>query len=133
LNRGSKRAFTLIEVLVAIVLVGIAISASVGSLGRLTAAFRRSQETEVIQRLAQEKYDELVATGEWQTLSDGEFEGELYSEYTWSSETETTTVADVQYFRVTVTRTVGSREDTSYAEGLVYLPSTTSVPLEDGP
>lgn len=115
--------------LVAIVIVGMAIVASVSSLGRLTSSFRRSQETEVIQRLAQEKFDEIVATGDWQTVSEGTFEGDRYAGFSWESETETTTIAGVQYLRVTVTHTVDQRQDTSYAEGLVYLPATSTAPI----
>ncbi len=132
LNKGSKSAFTLVEVLVAIVLVGIALTATLGAIGSLTASFRRSVELENLQRLANEKLDEVLATGEWQTASEGGFEGDLYEDYTWSIETETTTVAGLEYVRLTVTRNFAGREDSTFVEGLAYLAETTTVPLEGG-
>ena len=132
LNRGSRSGFTLIEVLVAIVLIGIGVTAVVASLGSLTSSFRRSVETENLQRLAHEKFDELIATGEWVSVSQGGFEGERYSDYTWSVESETTSIAGLEYMKVTVTRTFAGREDTAFADGLTYTPATTTVPLEPG-
>lgn len=132
LNRGSNSAFTLIEVLVAIVLVGIGLTAMVSGLGSLTASFRRSIETEALQRLANEKFDELVATQEWQSASEGGFDGAQFEDYSWSTETETTTVAGLEYLRVTVTRAFAGREDTAFVDGLVYTPDTTTVPLDGG-
>jgi prepilin-type N-terminal cleavage/methylation domain-containing protein len=134
LNRGSSRGFTLIEALVAVTLVGIAISALVGGLGSLTNAYRRSIELDVLQQLAHQKLDELVGTGEWTTLSEGEFDGERYEDFTWELETETTTVAGLEYLRLTVTRSGPGAEESTSVETLAYRTVATTVPLgEDGP
>lgn len=130
LSSGSNRAFTLIEVLVAIVLIGIALTALVGGLGSLTNSYRRSVEKDTLVRLAHEKLDELVSTGEWASVMDGEFTGDRYENFEWSLETETTTIEGLEYLRLTVTKTGPGAEDTEYAEGMAYRVATTTVPLE---
>ncbi len=130
LNSGSNRAFTLIEVLVAVVLIGIAITALVGGLGTLTNSYRRSVERETLVRLAHEKLDELISTGEWTSISEGEFNGDLYANFEWALETETTTIEGLEFLRLTVTKTGPGREDSEFAEGMAYRVVTTTVPLE---
>jgi prepilin-type N-terminal cleavage/methylation domain-containing protein len=131
LNSASAKGFTLVEVLVAIVLIGIALTSLSGGLASLTNAYRRSVERDVIHRLAHEKLDELVGTGEWTAVSEGGFEAERYQDFDWSLETETTTIEGLEYVRLTVTKTTG-REDSETAEALVFRPADTTVPLEDG-
>ncbi len=130
LSSGSSKAFTLIEVLVAIVLIGIALTALVGGLGSLTNSYRRSVEKDTLVRLAHEKLDELVSTGEWTSVMEGEFTGDRYENFEWSLETETTTIEGLEYLRLTATKTGPGAEDSEYAEGMAYRVATTTVPLE---
>lgn len=129
LNNGSDRGFTLIEVLVATVLLGIAISTLIGGLAQFTNLYRMSLEREGMVRIADEKLDELIGTGEWESVTEGSFVGDRYADYTWSLETETTTIEGLELVRLTVTKGGDGREDTQTAETLVYRPATTTVPL----
>lgn len=110
--------------LVAVVLVAIGLTALMSGLASLTASFRRSMEIETLQRLAHEKYEELVATGDWTLVFEGEFEDDRYEDFEWESETETTDVLDLEYLRVTVTKDGVTGGAAAVAEGLVYRPNT---------
>lgn len=110
--------------LVAVVLVGIGVASLTSGLGSLTSSFRRSMEREVLDRLAHEKYEELVATGDWTLVFEGEFEDDRYEDFEWESETETTEVLDLEYLRVTVTKDGVTGGAAAVAEGLVYRPNT---------
>ena len=127
-ERRRHNGFTLIEALVAIVLVGTAIVAAVGGLASLTQAFRRSVEREEIQRLATQKLDELIATGEWATVSDGTFDEEQFEDFTWALATETTGIEGLEYVQLTVTLERAGRTDTDVAESLAYRTTATTVP-----
>ena len=81
----------------------------------------------MLHRLAHEKYSELVATGDWTLVFEGEFEDVRYEDYEWESETETTDVLDLEYLRVTVTKTDTAIRSDAFAEGLVYRPNTQLV------
>ena len=113
--------------LVAVVLVGIGVTALSSGLASLTASFRGSMERETLHRLAHEKYGELVATGDWIVVFEGDFEDARYEEYEWEAVTETTDVADLEYLRVTVTKSGTPFRSDAFAEGLVYRPNTGSV------
>ena len=113
--------------LVAVVLVGIGIAALSSGLASLTASFRRSMERETLHQLAHEKYGELVATGDWTAVFEGEFEDVRYEDYEWEAETETTGVLDLEYLRVTVTKNGEGSSSVAFAEGLVYRPNTELV------
>ncbi|HXH60058.1 MAG TPA: prepilin-type N-terminal cleavage/methylation domain-containing protein [Fimbriimonadaceae bacterium] len=128
MNAARKKGFTLVEVMVAVVLVGIAVSALSSGLGSLTAAFRRSIENEALDRLANEKFDELVATGDWVTASYGDFTGDRYSDYSWSADTETTTIDGAEYLKVTVSKRGAGSNGSVVAEGLVYRQTVNTTP-----
>lgn len=130
LNNGYKSAFTLIEVLVAVVLIGIAITSLVGGLGSLTNSYRRTVERDTLVRLANEKLDELIGTGEWTSVSEGEFEGDRYANFEWALESETTTIEGLEYVKLTVTKTGPAGEDSEFAEAMAHRVATTTVPLE---
>ena len=132
LNKGSRRGFTLIEVLVAIVLVGIAVSALSTSLGAMTNAYRRGMERETLQSLAQEKLDELIGTGDWTTLTNGSFDGDRYADFTWTLETQTTTIENLEYLKLTVTRQSFGRTDTALTDGRAYRTNATTTTTPPG-
>jgi prepilin-type N-terminal cleavage/methylation domain-containing protein len=132
LSRDSNGGFTLIEVLVAIVLIGIGVSTLVGGLASLTSSYRRTIEKERLVQMAHQKLDELVGTGDWVNVSEGEYEEEWLDNFEWSLETETTSIEGLEWIRVTVTQTGPSAERSESAEALVYRAVTTTVPLDDG-
>jgi len=59
---------------------------TLGAFGAITHTEATTRETERMQRLAIMKYQELVATGQWQTLTtNGDFNDFQLDGYTWSS------------------------------------------------
>lgn len=127
MNSVSNKGFTLIEVMVATVLIGIGISTLIAGLGTVTSSYRRTVERETLHRLAHEKFEELVATGDWELVFEGDFEDARFADYEWESETTTTEVTDLEYLRVTVYTNTDSKDSDAYAEGLVYRPATTFI------
>ena len=117
----------LVEVLVAIVLVSIGITTLIGGLGSITSSYRRTVERETLHRLAHEKFDELIATGDWEFVFEGDFEDERFADYEWESETTTTEIADLEHFRVTVFINTDAKDSEAFAEGLVFRPATTFI------
>ena len=126
-NSASNKGFMLVEVLVAVVLVAIGIITLIGGLGSITSSYRRTVERETLHRLAHEKFDELIATGDWEFVFEGEFEDDRFADYEWESETTQTEVADLEYFRVTVYINTDAIDSDAFAEGLVYRPATTFI------
>lgn len=121
-----KRGLTFVEVLVAIILVGVGLASLVGGLGALTRSYSSAQEREIMHRLAQGKYEELLATGDWITVSDGDFEDVRYAKYEWEVETATTEVENLESLRVIV-RVIDAGDNASVvAEGLFYRPLQAS-------
>lgn len=121
------KAFTLVELLVAISLTAIGIVAMVGALSGMTRAQSALEDQERVYRLAEEKYDELVATGAWEIESEGEFDGANAGEYSWSLEVVDTGVESLSGLRLTVSPVSGNRRS-AVIEGLVLTPPQTTEP-----
>jgi prepilin-type N-terminal cleavage/methylation domain-containing protein len=83
-NVSAKRGFTLVEVLVAAVLLAVGITALVGAISGLMRAERAVAEKDFIDRIAHEKLQELIATQAWQSEAGGTFDDERLRDYTWS-------------------------------------------------
>ncbi|MBI3721277.1 MAG: prepilin-type N-terminal cleavage/methylation domain-containing protein, partial [Fimbriimonas ginsengisoli] len=64
MSSASRLGFTLIEVVVGVVLVGIGMTAALRGLGAMTHSDVVLRERESCQRLAVRKLDELLATGQ---------------------------------------------------------------------
>lgn len=119
MSRGS-RGFTLIEVLAAVVIVGIGIAAVMGGFGALSQTQRRIIERETIERLAQSKLKEIAATREYDSVAEGDFSGEGLPDYTWSAATQESGVENLQHLSVTVE--LDDSDLTATAETLVFTP-----------
>lgn len=120
MNAGfSKRGFTLIEVLVAVFMLGVAFTALVGALSGLTRAERAVQEKDLVDRLAARKLEELVATEAWRSESGGSFDEARHSDYTWTLEQVDTGVANVIGLRLEVT---SLNKGAATAETLIFDP-----------
>lgn len=83
---SANKGFTIVEVLVAILVLAIGITGLVGSIAGLTRAESAIAQRDLIDRIAHEKLDELVATGTWQSQAGGSFDDPRYDDYTWSIE-----------------------------------------------
>ena len=120
----SKRGVTLVEVLMAVVLIGVGIASLMSALTAITRDYANASEREVMNRLAKEKYDELVATGEWINPADGEFEDARFEAYEWESFTEPTAVDTLESLTVTV-RPIDGSDDSARATGVIFRPTST--------
>lgn len=98
----KRRAFTLIEVLIAVFMLSVAITAMIGALTGLTRAERGVAEKEFINRIAKEKLDEIVATQAWVSESGGSFDDERLSDYTWSIEEVNVGIENLTGIRLTI-------------------------------
>lgn len=125
---SRAKAFTLVELLVGVVLTGIGVVSMVGALSGMTRAQIALEDRELVYQLAQDKYDEIVATGLYETETGGEFEGKYAGVYSWSLEVVESGTQYVQSLRLTVTPVQGSGRE-AVIEGLVMNPpETTTAP-----
>ena len=121
----NRRAFTLAEMLVTILLVGIALVGVFGGLRALTGSEIKARNADLAQRLAASKLAEFGPVLDPTTAeSSGDFTDEGHSEVTWESSVESGTTTNVT--RVTITAT---KDGTSQSlTGLIYTkPETTTT------
>ncbi|ARU40623.1 hypothetical protein CCB80_05500 [Armatimonadetes bacterium Uphvl-Ar1] len=101
-NVSAKRGFTLVEVLVAAVLLAVGITALVGAISGLMRAERAVAEKDFIDRIAHEKLQELIATQAWQSEAGGTFDDERLRDYTWSLQESNVGVENLTGLTLTV-------------------------------
>lgn len=94
---------TLVEVLVATVLVAVGVVALVGALRGFTKAEIAVNDRELASRLAHDKLDEVVATEDYLNSSSGSFSDPNAEGYTWRAEEIETGTQGLTDVRVTVT------------------------------
>lgn len=123
--RVRQRGFTLIEALAAVVLLGIGIAGAMGAVATITRTESAARETERMQSMAQAKLAELVATGEAATSTSGDFADEGEPDVTWSLETGTSGIADLNTVSLTLETKNGSRQ--TRLDTLVYQPPATTA------
>ena len=121
------KGFTLVELLVAVVLTAVGIVAMIGALSGMTRAQTAVNERDTVFQLAQEKYDEVIATGAYETETGGEFEGEHAGRYSWTLEVLDTGTESLQSVRLTVAPTNGTGRQ-AMVEGLIMTPPETTAP-----
>lgn len=122
-----KRGFTMVEAIVSIALAGFGVAAVVGALGSINLAEANALEREHMQRLAVDKYDELIATGDYQTETSGNFSDRGDDNYDWSADLVTTGVEGLDELTVTVSRSAGDRDTEFTVSGLLYAVQTSST------
>ncbi len=125
------KGFTLVELLVAVVLTAVGIVSMVGALSGMTRAQTAVNERDTVFELAQEKYDELVATGAYETETDGDFEGRYAGRYSWSLEVIDTGTESLQSIRLTVSPVSGDGRQ-AVVEGVVMTPPESTTPVGGG-
>lgn len=112
----------MVEVLVALFLLGVGIIACMGALTGMERAEIFVQQRDRLSRLAHDKLDELLATEGWRDEAGGSFDDPRLSDVTWTATSEETGTENVLVVRVTVVK--GTQE--TNAETLVYeVPETT--------
>ncbi len=118
----KKRGFTLIEVLVAIILLGTGIAAVSLALGNVARNAARIEESASLNRLAARKLDELVATGEATNgNASGTFEEEGFPNVTWAITSEPSGVENLNTITITVSKEAND-ETGKQISTLVFVP-----------
>lgn len=107
-----RTGFTLIEALIAIVLVAIGVVGVFGGIRSLTAVQARAESADLLQRLAAQKLNEISATTTDPTTANagGDFSDQGYPDINWSVDVEQEDATDIDLVKVTVTR--GTDEQT---------------------
>lgn len=124
-----RRGFTMVEALASVALLLVGIVAALSAIGSMTRAETFMREGERMRRLADQKVAELIATGDYQYVSDGDFTDLGEDRYQFSVALEPTGVEGLEVVIVTVTN-VNRRNDPGHeATQLVYIPP---VPAEGG-
>ncbi len=124
---NRKRGFTIYEALAAVAVFSIGGIASLSAIQSMARSESRARKTELLQRLAFDKYDELVSTGQATTAQEGTFDDRNLSQYNWKLEVDTTSVDNLDAVTVTVTEGNDSQSSSKgVAEGLFYDTSTIS-------
>jgi prepilin-type N-terminal cleavage/methylation domain-containing protein len=92
LSSARRRAFTLVEVLAAIVLIAIVLPVAMHGISLAARAASMAKHRSTAAQLGSSKLQEIVATGQWETSSNlsGDFslEGPDYQDYTWVAQVQ---------------------------------------------
>jgi type II secretory pathway pseudopilin PulG len=127
-DKKRQRGLTLIEAIVSVVIVVIAIVGVLSALGQITYSEQRASTTELMHRLACEKFDEVISTGTYTTAGlNGDFSDYNISGYIWTAEVTPTTETNLDSLEVIVEKTSGSSANQVSVSGLIYTPSTTGT------
>ncbi len=128
-RRGSKRrGFTLIEAIAAIALVGIGVASAMGGLAAMAKTDRILLEREELQRLAVQKYEEVIATGLLDTAElSGDFAEQNIEGFEWEVAVEPSGEENLEIVTVTVTRSGDPEGPQTTVDGLYF-----QAPIEGG-
>ena len=126
MNRG-RSGFTIVEALASVVLLGVGIAAAMGGLSSLSKAEADGQDRERMERLAAQKFDELVATGSTTSAESGDFVDRGFPDVTWQSQVSSTGVDNLNHISVTVQRSNDSKSPVAVFDSLQYVPPTTTT------
>jgi prepilin-type N-terminal cleavage/methylation domain-containing protein len=119
-RRRARRGFTLVEMLVAVVLLGVGISACVACMGTSTRASALAEEYTAVQLLAREKLSEIELSGTGEGEDQGDF-GEERPGYAWKTVAEPGGAAGVRRVRLYVLW--GDEANPRTAEFVTYVRS----------
>lgn len=130
MNNGQNRrlsGYSLIEAMVSVIVVAIAVVGAITALSAMTRSEDRALTTEKMQRLASEKYDEIISTEDYiNTSLSGNFDDRNESGYSWQVDVATTDETNLDSITVTVTKDSGSQAQPVKVVGLVYVPESTT-------
>ncbi len=123
----SRKGFTLVEALAALVLLGVGIAAVVTAQGSLGRTESRMQEMQVMARLAESKLSELMATEAANVSDSGDFTEEGDNTHEWETIVDPSGVENVNAIRLIVRKVGGRTNDPEYE-----LNTLQFVPPGDG-
>ncbi len=99
-----RAGFSLVEALVALVLASVGIVAAMNGVRALADTRSGLQESERLEMLAIDKLNELIATGGYDSATEGTFEDRGFPQYRYEVQVETTTTETVRVIRVVASR-----------------------------
>lgn len=120
---STRRAFGMIEAVVAVALLGIGVAAALGALGHLIRADTASLERTRMVELAALKLEELRATGDY-TLAplEGDFADWGEPRFQWTAQLDPTGVENLELLTVRVMRVRGPENVSETVDTLVFRP-----------
>lgn len=121
-----SRGFTLLEAMAAVVLLGIGIVGAMSANAQVIRNEDRARLTERMQRLAQTKLAELVATGQASTSTDGDFTDQNQPGVTWNLEVNSSGITNLNNATLTVQES-GSANSYRLDTVLFVPPETTAT------
>lgn len=128
-RRHGSRGFTLIEMLVAIVLVSIGVVAVFGGIRSMGAAQAKAQTADLLQRLAAQKLSEFESVTDPNSAdSSGNFYDQGYPDVTWSMTLQQAEASNLD--QITVTTTQGNISQS--VNGLLFVRPTTATSSTGG-
>jgi len=110
----KRRAFTLVEALAALVLLGVGIAAVVTAQGSLGRTESRMQELQVMARLAESKLAELMATEAASVSDSGDFTQEGDNDHEWELVVDPSGIENVNALRLIVRKANARANDPEY-------------------
>jgi prepilin-type N-terminal cleavage/methylation domain-containing protein len=122
-----SKGFSLIEAMVASVLVAVGVSSVLHGYASLSRAQSQLQERDRMQRLAVSKYDELLATGITNVATSGDFQDYNETRYKWTLDSETTATTGLSTVQITVDAVDPNDTNQVQVNGLLYTAQTTAT------
>ena len=124
MGRSRRRVgFTLIEVVVTTALIAVAVVAGMGAVRALTAADVKARDSDLLQRLASEKINDVKYLADPTSGgTSGNFNDRGYSEVTWTLDDQASSVSNVDQVTVTAMRDNTTQSITT----LIYVASAAS-------
>lgn len=132
--RRAKGGFTLIETAVSVTLAAVGIVAVIHALGTMSHNDHLITDRERLQRLAVQKYDELIATGALANASQsGDFKDRNIEDIEWKADVIPSGVTNLDQIRVVVSDSDPSGNGASAEiDGLRYNPPATTSTAATG-
>lgn len=128
-----KRGYTLIEALVSAVLLAVGIVSGLSAMSNMTRTEGKARETQLFWKIAQEKFDEVRATGDIDFAPvDGTFEEPDRAGISWSVETEPSDVENLTTVRVQVYRTSEGEDSGITLSTLIFVQPEVTEPAAGG-
>ncbi len=124
-----KRGFSLLEVMVATVVLAVGVSMALGAIGSMTSTETRARDVERMNRLAVEKLHEILAVGNVTSQqTEGTFEDYGEPDMRWTMEVVPSGTNDVNAVRLTVEKNSSKNNDPkAEVSGLVFAsPNATN-------
>lgn len=123
IRRSKRKGFSLIEAVAAVALVGIGVASAMGGLAAMAKTDRQLVEREAMQKLAVQKYDEIISTGQIDTAElSGDFSEQNNDDYEWSATVEPSGEENLEILSVTVTKVGDPDGPQSSVDGMLFRP-----------